>query len=289
VALTASQRAEAAEATADKLGKLPKRQLGKRMGKMMITPVILCQDWAPELYGPAIAQGVNFFHKAGYWNEQPPEVKKLPRESFYCDITVDSTPDHPDDEEMAYRQVTESLRKNGLKYYDIFRAHFGWKNVDALKTQRGTRRAFERLKKEGKVKYYGVSQHDYVPYPEIIAAHIQEGLIDSMQVFWSYETPKETQEIFDKAHRAGIGMTAMKVYAQGGRKMRGDQAMQAKMKAPGMIGRAGLRYALSVKGTDGKPIFDAAVTALRNFEQYEDNMGSFASKVAMADGFSHIA
>ncbi len=285
-ALSPSQRAEAQEAARDRLGKMPKRKLGKRVGGMQVTPLIICQDWNRSLYAPALDLGVNYVHKAGYWSEMPEEFKKLPRESYYADITVDSTPDKPDDEEGAYRQVTESLKRNGLKYYDIFKAHFGWRSVKAMKEQRGTRRAFERLKKEGKVRYYGVSQHDWIPYPEIIAAEIDEGLIDCMQVFYSYATPPETVEIFEKAHNAGIFMTAMKVYAQGSGKMRNDTAMQAKMKAPGMIGRSCLRWALSNPGRNGKPIFDACVTQLRNFSQFEDNMGAVAVKTARADGFS---
>ncbi|MEW5901288.1 MAG: hypothetical protein AB1715_07495, partial [Acidobacteriota bacterium] len=147
--LTPSQRAEAAEALGDQIGKLPKRRLGKRMGKMMVAPILICQDNASDLLEPCLVAGMNFIHKAGYWREIPEALKKIPREAYYTDITVDSTPDNPDDEEGAYRQVSESLRRNGLKYYDIFRAHFGWKTVRAMKEQRGTYRAFERLRKEG--------------------------------------------------------------------------------------------------------------------------------------------
>jgi len=104
--LTASQVAEAQEAAVDQIGKLPKRQLGTRMGNMQVTPIVLCQDWNHSLYAPGIAAGINYFHKAGYWKEMPDEIKNLPRESYYTDITVDSTPNNPDDEEGAYRQVT---------------------------------------------------------------------------------------------------------------------------------------------------------------------------------------
>jgi hypothetical protein len=283
--LTASQRTEAGEALTDKLGKLPRRPLGTRMGDMHVTPVVISQDWSPDLYAPALAAGINFVHKAGYWTSLPEEFKAIPRESFYTDITVDSTPNNPDDEEGAYRQVTESLRRNGLRYYDIMRCHDGWKSVDEMKQKRGTHRAFARLKKEGKVRYLGVSQHPFVAYPEIIAAEIEEGLIDSMQVWYSYGTAPEVEQIFAMAHKAGIGMTAMKVYANGHQRMRSDPARQAELKAPGMVGRALVRNALTVKASDGKPIFDCCVNILRNFDQFEENVGAVAPKVAAADGF----
>jgi diketogulonate reductase-like aldo/keto reductase len=283
--LTASQRTEASEAITDKLGKLPRRRLGTRMGNMQVTPVVMSHDWSRDLYAAGLAAGVNFVHKAGYWTSMPEEFKKLPRESYYTDITVDSTPNNPDDEEGCYRQVTESLQRNGLRYYDIMRCHFGWKSVQEMKQKRGTHRAFARLKKEGKVRYLGVSQHPFVPYPEIIAAEIEEGLVDSMQVWYSYGYPADVQQIFDIAHKVGIGMTAMKVAAHGWQRMSRDPARQAELKAPGKVGRALYRHVLTVKGSDGKPIFDCCVSQLRNFDMFEENVGAASSKLAEADGF----
>ncbi len=286
-ALSRSQGAEATEVLVSQMGKLPRRPLGK-MG-LEVTPIVICQDWNPDLYAPALKMGVNYVHKAGYWNELPDAFKKIPRESYITDITVDSTPNNPDDEDSAYNQVVESLRRNGLGYYDIFKAHYGWKSVDALKQQRGTHRAFARLKREGKVKHFGVSQHDFVPYPEIIAAEVQEGLIETMQVFFSYGSPVQNQQVFDAAHKAGVGMIAMKTFAYGGEKMRADTARQQALKAPGMPGRSVLRHVLSVPGSDGRPIFSACVSSLQSFEQFEENMGAAATRTAMADGFSLLA
>jgi diketogulonate reductase-like aldo/keto reductase len=286
--LTSSQRTEAAEAVGDRLGKLPKRRLGARMGDMRVTPVVMSYDWARDLYAPAVAAGINFVHKAGYWTSMPEEFKNIPRESYYTDITVDTTPNNPDDEEAAYRQVTHSLEKNGLRYYDIMRCHEGWKSVAEMKQKRGTHRAFARLKKEGKVRYFGVSQHPWVPYPEIIAAQIEEGLIDSMQVWFSYGYPDDIRQVYEMAHKAGIGMTAMKICAHGWQLMSRDSARQAELKAPGMVGRALIRHVLTAQASDGKPIFDCCVSQLRNFEQYEENIGGASAKLAEAEGFHLI-
>ncbi len=286
--LTSTQRAEAAEALVDGMGKMPKVQFGTRLGKMKVAPVTMCQDWNPELFGPALALGCNFIHKAGYWGKKgdvPAEIAKLPRESYYTDITVDSTPENPDDYDSAYNQVVSSLNANGLKYYDVFRAHYGWKSIEAFKTKTGTYRAFERLKKEGKVKYFGVSQHPYIPYPEIIQAEIDSGIVDAMQVWFTYGVPKETMDIFAKASKAGIAMTAMKVCANGMGKMRGDTARQQALKAPGMPGRALIRDVMTAKRPDGKPIFQTCVTALGNVQHFDENMGAVATKTAMLDGF----
>ncbi len=293
--LTRSQRAEAAEAIADGLGKLPLRPLGTRLGGMKVTPLCISSDWNGDLIAPALAVGINFIHKGGYWHTVPEEIKKLPRESYFVDATVDSTPNNPDDFDRAYNQVASSLEQNGLKYYDIFRAHFGWRSVQAFKTQTGTYRAFQKLKREGNVKYFGVSQHassgdsGYPSYPEIIQAEIDSGIIDSMQVWFSYGYPKDIEEVFAKASKAGIGMTAMKVCAHGLGKMQGDPARMAQLQAPNQPGRAVYRHVLTVKRPDGKPIFQTTVSSLHNLDHFEENVGAISPKVSLRDNFSLLS
>ena len=293
-ALTPSQRAEAAELLVADLGKLPTVKFGRLPFK--VTPVCIAQDWHPELLAPALAIGINFIHKAGYYDRRgvPEEIKKLPRESYYTDITVDNTPRNPDDEEGAYRQVKNSLEKTDLKYYDIFRAHFGWHTPDkVMKENNASYKAFLRLKKEGLVKYFGVSQHPYDGTPNenrekyalMTQACIDSGIIDAMQVHYSYGYPKETMEIFAKASQAGIGMTAMKIYSHGHDKMSADLDRQKTLKAEGMIGRSLIREVMTTRRPDGKPIFHTCVTAVGNLERFEENVGGVSRKIALRDGF----
>ena len=299
LALTPAQRAEANEALVDQLGKLPTIKLGPRLGNMEIGRMILCQDSAPDLIEPSLAAGMNFIHKAAYWpkNGVPDAIRKLPRESYYTDVTVDNTlPGHnPDDEDDAYNQVAQQLDRTGLKYFDIFRAHRGWKSRKSFNNgDNASYRAFKRLKREGKVKYFGVSQHatagEYEDYVTMIEAEIASGVVDSIQCWISYDSKPEILAAFEKAHKAGIAITAMKTIRYGGDKMKKDAAKQAEMKAAGLMGRSCLRYALSLKGSDGKPYVDCAVNNMQNLDQFEENLGSIATKAALRDGFhAHLA
>jgi aryl-alcohol dehydrogenase-like predicted oxidoreductase len=294
-ALSRSQRAEATEAVLDGIGKVPKVKLNKRLGGMEVGRVVICQDNSPALLQPCIEAGMNFVHKAGYYRSGlPEELKKLPRDSYFVDTTVDNTsPGHePTNEEEAYNQVITELDKTGMKYFDVFRAHYGWRTLDSFNNgNNASYKAFTRLKKEGKVKYFGVSQHtgngDYEPYAKMIQAQIDSGLIDTMQVWLSYATKPEELAIFEKAHKSGISITAMKVNAHGAGKMSQDAAKQAELKTQDMVHRACLRYVFDLKGANGKPWVDMAVTSLRNFSHFEENVGAVANKVALADGF-HI-
>ena len=80
-------------------------------------------------------------------------------------------------------------------------------------------------------------------------------------------------------------MCAMKIYAYGNGKMRGDAAKMAEMKSDGKVGRALIREVMNEKRPDGKPIFCTCVSALGNMDTFEDNFGGVSPKVAMQDGF----
>ena len=80
-------------------------------------------------------------------------------------------------------------------------------------------------------------------------------------------------------------MCAMKTNAHGSGPMSDDRNEQARLKSAGMVGRSCVRYALSAPGADGKPIFHCCVSAVQNFDMFEENLGAVAPKIAMADGF----
>jgi hypothetical protein len=122
-------------------------------------------------------------------------------------------------------------------------------------------------------------------YADLIDAEIESGIVDSMQVWYTYGYPKEVKDVFAKASKAGIAMVAMKVYQNGSKKMRGDEAKMTELKADGKVGRALIRYAMNEKRPDGKPIFCTCVSALGNTEVFEENIGGLSPKVAMRDGF----
>ncbi len=284
IMLTKSQRAEAAEVVVAAIGVLPKRPFNTKMKDMHITPICISQDWNSELYAPGLAVGINFVHKAGYWNSLPDAFKGVDRESYYTDITVDTTsPGHdPDDYDAAYNQVVSSLQNNGLKYYDIYRAHYGWHSVASY--QKGTSyKVFQRLKREGKVRHFGVSQHPYhgpqeiySDYPTIIDAEILGGNVEAMQVWFSFDEPAAVQDAFAKASKSGIGMTAMKVYSRGAGKMQADPSRMQQLGAANQPGKACIRQVLTTNRPDGKPIFQTCVSALGNLQAFEENVSGAA-------------
>ena len=120
----------------------------------------------------------------------------------------------------------------------------------------------------------------------MIDKQIESGLIDSMQVWLSYATSPAELAVFEKAHKAGIAITAMKVNAHGAGKLSQDEARIKELKSEGMVHRAALRHVYDLKDKDGKSYVDMCVTRVGNFQHFEENVGSVAAKVARVDGFN---
>ena len=144
------------------------------------------------------------------------------------------------------------------------------------------------------MKYFGVSQHPYDgsdrdqswdKYPIMIQALIDSGLITSIQCWYSYKYPQVTRDVFAAASKAGIGMTAMKIYAHGHDAMRDDKDRMAALKTD-RVGTALLRDVLTDKRADGKPIFQTCVSNLRSLQVFEENVAGASPKVAALDGFN---
>ena len=275
----AQEKAEAA--------KLPKRRYG-RTG-LEIGWLVGASDWNKALIPRAVEAGVNYWHKAQNWNAAsiPAPIKALPREEYYLECVVDRVRgDHTRgqiDEEEHYRFVKDRLQASGLKYYDVMKFHFGYHSIQEAKENPGMVRAFERLKKEGLVKYLAISQHHYNNIKGDMAWDILDYLAehqpyDATQFFYTYNDRKEVGEWIDVAKKKGIATVAMKTMGGVGRAAQ-DQKFQKLLADPKYQGSS--VAAAMVKWLKSNDNLTAAVIATKNFDQFRENAGAAAS-VAMA-------
>jgi predicted aldo/keto reductase-like oxidoreductase len=264
---------DAAEAAAAEVGRLPRRKLGP--GGREVSLIIGSGDLASAPAEAAILCGVNYWHKANAWARGgvPTAILK-DREAHYCQVTVDRVGGNQEvgriDEESHCRFVKDVLARTGLRYFDDMQFHFGYHSRKELLAERGFVRAFERLKKEGLVKYLCLSQHGYagnarVPggesAAEVLAAVIEEGLYEHAQLMYSYGQDPETNALLGLARRKGFGTIAMKT-ARGLGRMTGDKDFMASL-PPGTIPHHALARWLTTE-TD----LTAAVIRVRNLEEF---------------------
>jgi predicted aldo/keto reductase-like oxidoreductase len=264
-------------------GKLPRRRYG-RTG-LEIGWLVGASSWPKELVPRAVSLGVNYWHKAQAWSAErlPPVLKKLPRESYYLECVVDRVNGDDRrgriDEEQHYQFVKTCLKEAGVGYYDVFKFHFGYHSVEDAKQNPGMVRAFERLKKEGLVKYLAISQHHYDAIGgqkawEILDYLAEHQPFDATQFFHTYGDRKEVQEWIDVARKHDIATIAMKTMGGVGRAAQ-DEKFQKLLADPKYEGST--PGAAMVKWLTSNQNLTGAVIMTSNFDQLRENVGAAAS------------
>ena len=271
------------KAPPDKLAKQRYGRTGLEVGWL-----IGASDWSKEIIPRAVAAGVNYWHKAHVWSAEslPPALKSQPRESYYLECVVDRVNgDHTRgqiDEEQHYQFVKRRLKDSGVGYYDVFKFHFGYHSIEEAKKNSGMVRAFERLKKEGLVKHLAISQHHYNSIGGDMAWEILTWLSDNRpyeatQFFYTHGDRKEVGEWIDVAKKKDIGTIAMKSMGGVGRAAE-DEKFKKLLANPKFQGST--PASAMVKWLKSNPNLTAAVIAIKNFDQFRENIGA-ATSVAM--------
>jgi predicted aldo/keto reductase-like oxidoreductase len=248
------------------IGEEPEKMRYRRLGRtnLMVSEIVAANDWNRVLYQPALDMGINYWHKAGYWRSLPREFAKIDRESYYTDDTVD-TLDYDD----AIRQTEERLKRSGVKYFDFFKVHSMYRSVEDIKKETGILKAFEHLKKQGKVRYLACSHHSNIP--EICSAMIESGLFDALQPAFSFGAGKDFLEMLELAKKHDVGIICMKTM-HGLDAFKNSKELMSTFGPEGMPARALLRWILSVPGVT------ACVPLHKNFDQFNENMGAAVGK-----------
>jgi len=257
---------------------LPKRRYG-RTG-LDISALIGASDWNKDVIPLAVQSGVNYWHKAHRWtaDTMPDAIKSQPRESYYLEVVVDRVDGDNNtgriDEEQHYQFVKQCVQKSGAGYYDVFKFHFGYHSIEEAKTEMGMVKAYERLKKEGLVKHLVLSQHHYKNLPGgDMAYDIVPYLMDNLpyeaaQFFYTYNDKKEIGEVISLGKKKNFGTIAMKTMGGVGRAAT-DAKFQALLADPKFQGST--PGAAMVKWLMSNPDLTAAVIAIKNFDEWQEN------------------
>jgi hypothetical protein len=268
--------------------KLPRRRYG-RTG-LDLSVLVGASDWSPDIIPMAVDLGVNYWHKAHRWttSTMPEAIKKQPREAYHLEVVVDRVGgDHLHghiDEEQHYQFVKKCVAQSGVGYYDVFKFHFGYHSVEEAKTELGVVRAYERLKKEGLVKHLALSQHHYNNIGGDMAYDIVTYLVDhspyeAAQFFYTYGDKKEVGDVIALAKKSDFGVIAMKTMGGVGRAST-DAKFKALLAEPRYQGST--PATAMVKWLMSNPNLTAAVIAVNNFDQLQENATAARQSLASA-------
>jgi predicted aldo/keto reductase-like oxidoreductase len=183
---------------------------------------------SPALVKAALDSGILLLDTAHYYQRGRNEemvgsvVKGLPRESFY--VATKGRPNAVDraamqDAESVPEETTKSfiekleisLKRLGLDYVDILYQHSAKGAKDA--SIEPIVAAMEKLKKDGKIRFIGISTHSNEP--EVLRAAIDMKIYDVVEVAYNFRQRhrEEVKKAIAEASKAGIGIVAMKTQA----------------------------------------------------------------------------
>jgi len=197
---------------------LPKpvyRTLGRTGLKISLVSFGAMMTPEPEVIRAAIDQGVNYIDTARkYMGGKNEEIVgrgvKGVRDKIF--IATKTQPESKTKAEIV-RDVETSLKALGTDHIDVIQLHHltGKERIFIPET----REALAQLKKEGKVRFCGVTTHKNEA--EVLNALVDDPdrFFDTCLVKYNFKSDKEVAAAIDRAASAGIGIIAMKTQVGG--------------------------------------------------------------------------
>ena len=221
----------------------------------------------PVMFSIAVKAGLNYFHKADgtFSNPHNREVLLKDRERFYLDVVIDNL-----DEQRAYDEFENKRKATGSEYVDFFKVHSTWPTVEAFQQQRGVLAAYDRLKKEKKVRWLALSKHN-PNTNEVLTAALESDLFDAIQPAVSHIG--EFQKLLALAKQKDVGVICMKT----GAGSIGKKPEFAKFGEPDKPFRTYYRYLLSLDGVT------SVVSNFKNFDQMHENLSASGAPMQKAE------
>ncbi|MDR1155029.1 MAG: aldo/keto reductase [Bacteroidales bacterium] len=243
--------------------KMPERILGKRTGiKLPVLSMGVMRADNQSVVKAAYNSGIIMFDTAnGYQNGKNEEMlgeffADKPRESFILATKAKENP--ADDAAGKFLEKFEtSMKRLRMSYVDILYLH-ALDKVDSVNYP-PILEAVLKLKKDGRVKYIGVSTHSNEP--AVIHAAVDNGNYDVILTAYNYTQGHldELNPAIDRAAKAGLGVVAMKTMAGGYL----DKDRTQKVNT-----RAALKWALQ------NPNIHTAIPGFTSFDQLEESLDS---------------
>ncbi len=210
-----------------KSGNLVYRTLG-RTG-LSLPVVSMGSSYAINLFRAALDAGIVYFHTSSSYSDRNHErmlgetFRGLPRDSFVIatspdlpykldnrsdrslDVGTDASPG------LISESLEGSLQRLGLDHVDIYYLPSVGSRQSAL--HEPSMQAFERLKKNGKTRFVGITTH--ANEPDVIRAAAENGFWDVVLTAYNFRQSyrEEVRAAIGQAAKAGLGVVAMKTQA----------------------------------------------------------------------------
>jgi predicted aldo/keto reductase-like oxidoreductase len=214
------------------------RTLGKTGIKLPVITMGVINSDNPNLIRAALDFGMVHLDTAnGYMRGKNEEVigrviKGRPRNSFVIGTKIylprdENTGLHKETatQEFFLSRLDTSLKRLGLEYVDILYHHNVWKRESAF--YEPALKALEKAKKDGKVRFAGITTHRNEP--EVIHAAVDSKFYEVVQIAYNHRQKHaaKIREALAKAGSAGLGVVAMKTLGGGEKNLGKTEAWAA--------------------------------------------------------------
>jgi predicted aldo/keto reductase-like oxidoreductase len=244
------------------------RTLGRTGLKLSVVSFGAMLTPEPEVIRVAIEQGVNYIDTARkYMNGKNEEivaraVKGMRDKVFIASKTLADSKTKAE----IIRDVEASLKALGTDHIDVIQLHnvTGKERIFIAET----REALTLLKKQGKVRFCGVTTHKNEA--EVLNALVDDPdrFFDTCLVKYNFKSDKEVSVAIDRAATAGVGIIAMKTQAGGY-----ETAALGKVSPH----QAALKWALQ------NPKITAAIPGMKDMSQLKEDIAVMGMSFSYAD------
>jgi predicted aldo/keto reductase-like oxidoreductase len=237
------------------------RTLGRTGLRLPIVSLGVMNSNNPNLVQAALDKGIVLLDTSSDYQRGTNEVmigevvKDRPRDSYIIATKVVVLPTTAE----YIENVEASLRRLNLDHVDILYVHAAGSRSDVLFEP--VLKALDKLKKDGKTRFVGVSTHGHEP--EVIRAAVEGRFHDVVLTAYNFRQDhgEDVRAAVAEAARAGLGVVAMKTLA--GR-------YWDKQRTQPINTRAALKWVLN------DPNVTTAIPGMTTFDQLEDDLSVMA-------------
>lgn len=224
----------------------------------------------PSVVERALDTGINYFDTArSYQHGNNERMVGAALGTRRKDVVL-STKTEARDKQGALQQLETSLRELNTDYVDIWYLHGRSSPEEAGDDLIEAQQA---AKKQGKIRFAGVSTHDVAKMAPWMA---QRGVFDVILATFNFSMEANAGDALALAAKSGMGVVAMKVMAGGFRRQHAGTPLHEKMNQPGTP-LAMLKWVIN------KPYVATTIPSMTDMDQLEENLKAMEQQYSDAD------
>ena len=158
----------------------------------------------PKVILRALELGVNVIDSAPSYRSEAMVGEVL--KSWPRDQVILCTKSEQTRKDRIVKELERSLKKLNTDYVDLLHEHAHYRRVEGAYERLEYVEAAEKLRKDGKLRFFGASGHN----PTVLAEYIRTGKFDTVMAPYNYLTRRPEAELFPLATDLDVGVFAIK-------------------------------------------------------------------------------